>query len=319
MRRALVIGIDGYLKSPLNGCVNDAEAMEELLAHNEDGSPNFSCRKIISPVASGIAVTRGIIKDHVTELFSHEADVALLHFSGHGTVNNLGGYLVTTDAAKYDEGLSMVDVLTLANGSKAREVVIILDCCHSGALGSLPAIDNDKAILREGVSVLTASRSSQLSQETPNDRGLFTSHVCSALKGGAADVIGNVTVASVYAYVDQVLGAWEQRPLFKSHVSRLIPLRRCKPEVPLELLRLLPQYFTAATTEFQLDPSFEPLADPKHSENETIFGHLQKFRAARLLAPVGEEHMYFAAMNSKTCKLTELGAFYWMLANEGKI
>lgn len=319
MRKALVIGIDGYPWSPLGGCVNDAQAMEALLARNDDGSLNFTCRMLTASINSGMEIGRCLLKDQITELFSHEADVALLHFSGHGAVSNLGGYLVTTDSRKYDEGVSMVDVLTLANASKAHEIVIILDCCHSGAFGSLPAVDIEKALLREGVSVLTASKSSQCSEETSDGRGLFTSHICSALKGGAADVIGNVTVAGVYAYVDQVLGPWEQRPLFKSHVSHLIPLRKCKPEVPMDLLRLLPRYFPSSEAEFQLDSSFEPDAQPKHKENETIFAHLQKFRAARLLVPVGEEHMYFAAINGKTCKLTELGMFYWRLAKDDKI
>jgi hypothetical protein len=254
----------------------------------------------------------------MTELFAHEAEVALLYFSGHGTENNLDGYLVTPDAKQYREGVSMTEVLTLANKSRAHEVVIILDCCQSGAFGNPPVVDNLKALIREGVSVLTASRSTQVSVEI-NGQGLFTSLLCEALTGGAADVIGNVNVASVYAYVDQMLGPWDQRPLFKSHVSKLIPLRKCKPEVDLQVLRLLPEYFPTPDYEFPLDPSFEPDAKPKHEGHERIFGHLQRYRDARLLVPIGEAHLYFAAMNGKACRLTNLGYFYWRLANEGKI
>ncbi len=61
---------------------------------------------------------------------------------GHETINNLGGYLVTQDVKRYDEGVAMRDVLMLANMAKIREMVIILDCCHSGSLGSIPEIDN---------------------------------------------------------------------------------------------------------------------------------------------------------------------------------
>jgi len=35
-----------------------------------------------------------------------------------------------------------------------------------------------------------------------------------------------------------------------------------------------------------------------------------------LVVPVGAEHMYFAAMESKYCKLTALGYHYWHLAKE---
>lgn len=314
MRRALIVGIDDYPFAPLAGCVNDAHAIRDLLAKNDDGSPNFDCKTLTAPDES---ITRSLLRERLERLFADEADVALFYFSGHGTINNLGGYLVTPDADRYDEGVAMRDIIGLADRSKAREVVLILDCCHSGALGDLPEVDN-KVFLRQGISVLTGSRASQVTLEVDGS-GLFTSLVCDALGGGASDVIGNVTVANIYAYVDQVLGPWDQRPLFKSHVSNLIPLRQCKPQVELELLRLLPKYFPTADAEFALDPSFEPDAEPKNEENQMIFGHLQKFRAARLLVPVGEDHMYFAAMNRKSCRLTELGRFYWRLANGGRL
>jgi hypothetical protein len=172
--------------------------------------------------------------------------------------------------------------------------------------------------LREGVSVLTGSRASQPSIEEDGG-GIFTSLICDALNGGASDVLGSVTVAAVYAHADQALGAWEQRPLFKSHVSRFVPLRENTPEVDPALLRMLPEYFPSPHDEFQLDPSFEPDAEPKNAENEKAFGCLQKLRAARLITLVGEEHMYYAAMNSKPCKLTPLGQFYWRLANGDKL
>jgi len=312
---ALLVGLDDYPDSPLAGCVNDASRMAELLARHYDDDPNFECRILIS---SGSFVSRAVLKQAVDELFKRPAEVALLFFSGHGTANNLGGYLVTPDAKRYDEGVSMADVLTMANNSPARERIIILDCCHSGAFGQLPAINNDSALLREGVSVLSASRASESAMEKSGS-GVFTSLVIEALSGGAADVCGKVTVASVYAYVDQALGGWDQRPLFKSHVSKLVSLRTCAPAVDVQILRMLPRYFKSPSDEYPLDPSYEPDAEPKNAEHERVFGHLQKLRAARLVVPVGEEHMYFAAMNSKSCKLTALGAYYWHLANSGKL
>jgi uncharacterized caspase-like protein len=113
------------------------------------------------------------------------ADAALLHFSGHGTINNLDGYLVTQDAKKYDDGVAMSDFLKLANDSKVAEVVLLLDCCFSGNLGNVPAVDNSKSLLREGVSILTAGRGDQPSVETGGG-GVFTSLVVDALEGGCA-------------------------------------------------------------------------------------------------------------------------------------
>jgi hypothetical protein len=315
MRRALIVGIDEYDSAPLAGCVNDATAMATTLSRHENNDPNFDCKLL---TAGPERVTRSSLRASIGELFAHPADVALFYFSGHGTVNNLGGFLVTQDARRYDEGVAMRDVLALANSSSVKEIVIVLDCCHSGSLGAVPGIENDHAVLREGVSVLTASGATQASVEV-GGRGVFTSLVCEALGGGAADVIGRVTVASVYAFVDQALGPWDQRPLFKSHVSRLIPLRMCQSGVAVEVLRQLPRYFPTADFELRLDPSYEPDADPRGHPNESVFADLQKLRAAHLVVPVGEEHMYFAAMNNKTCRLTALGRHYWQLAQSGRL
>lgn len=315
MRRALIIGIDNYPSAPLAGCVNDALAIRKLLSNHEDGSPNFECRLITAPSDEA---TRPEIYSQIEELFAHEADLAFFYFSGHGTENNLGGYLVTTDSSRYEEGIPMRDILLMANKSRVREIVIMLDCCHSGAFGNVPEIDNESALLREGVSILTASRSNQSAVESGR-AGVFTSLVCGALDGGAADILGNVTVVSLYSYVDQALGPWSQRPLLKSHVSRLTTLRKCSPAIPIETIRRLPEWFPAPDHEFALDPSYEPDAEPHDEEHESIFRELQACRSVKLVEPVGAEHMYYAAMNNCSCRLTRLGQYYWRLANEGRI
>jgi hypothetical protein len=46
---------------------------------------------------------------------------------------------------------------------------------------------------------------------------------------------------------------------------------------------------------------------------------LQKLEGIGLVVPVGEEHMYYAAMNSKSCELTAVGKQYWKLVKEGRI
>jgi len=122
MRRALVVGIDDYPDSPLSGCVNDAIKIAEVLRKNYDDSQNFECKSLVSSDGN---ITKAQLKKNIHELLEHEADVALLFFAGHGTVNNLGGYLVTPDATQYDEGVSMQDVLSMAN----RSGVLRWPCC----------------------------------------------------------------------------------------------------------------------------------------------------------------------------------------------
>src|SRR5688572_10988062 len=123
MRRALCVGIDNYPSGSLRGCVSDAERLAALLSKHQNGTPNFECKKLVAPNGGALdTITRAKLKQAVEQLFKDKAEVALLHFSGHGTENNLGGYLVTQDAKTYDEGLAMVDVLAMANASRADEV-----------------------------------------------------------------------------------------------------------------------------------------------------------------------------------------------------
>ena len=49
------------------------------------------------------------------------------------------------------------------------------------------------------------------------------------------------------------------------------------------------------------------------------FKLLQKLQSIGFVKPIDEEFMYFAAMHSTGCKLTELGKYYWRLVNEGRI
>lgn len=319
MRRALCVGIDEYSVGSLQGCVSDAERVSRILATNYDRSPNFDCRVLVAPVGGPKSfITRALLREAIEKLFKDKTDVALLHFSGHGTVNNLDGYLVTQDARKYDEGVAMGDILKWANDSRAAEVIIFLDCCFSGALGNPPAIDNAKALLREGVSILTASRGDQPSVEAGGG-GLFTSLVVDALDGGAADVLGAVTSPSVYAYVEAALGAWDQRPLFKSHVSQLVALRHCAAPVDRNILRKLPTLFPLPAEDFALDPSYEPTspsADPSRTE---VFSDLQALSRVHLVVPCSAAHMYDAAMHSDACRLTPSGLYYWRLAMNKRI
>jgi hypothetical protein len=253
--------------------------------------------------------------------------MGLLYFAGHGYVNELGGFLVTPDHKRYDEGIDMNYILNLANSSEMRNKVIILDCCKSGSF-AIPAENGSVTHIKTGISILTSSREDEPSKEI-NGHGVFTNLLIEGLKGGAADVRGHISPGGLYAYIDQALGAHEQRPVFKTNVTEFVELRSIIPQVSLSTLRKLAEYFHNPLDGFQLDPSFEDTNsnDVEHKviepyanqENVLIFKDLQKLEGVGLIIPVGEEHMYYAAMHSKTCKLTSLGLHYWRLVNEGRI
>lgn len=312
MRRALLVGINDYPTCALAESENDVRKLDLALSSNDDGSPNFTCRSIVS---SKELITRSRLKQLIEELFASPADAALFYFSGHGTEENSSGVLVTTDCTPKEAGVSMEYLLSMAaDGTKRiNEIFIVLDCCHSG-YGGRSWIVSGGDVIPKGVSILTASAEKELAYE-----GVFTSLIYDALMGGAADILGKVTAARIYSYLDQTLGAWEQRPHFKANLSKLEPLRHCAPAVALETLRQLTEIFPSADYELMLSPEYEPMEQPSDPVKEAVFANLQKYRAARLVVPIGEDHLYFAAKNSKSCKLTPLGRFYWSLVDREKM
>ena len=165
---------------------------------------------------------------------------------------------------------------------------------------------------------MTASRDSESAMEI-NGSGVFTSLVVDALKGGAADLRGNITPGSIYAYVDEALGAWDQRPIFKTNITRFTSLRTIIPKVPSTTLRKITEYFCSPGDEYHLDPSYEFTDNSAIEKNVDILRTLQNFESVGLVVPVDEEHMYYAAMHSKSCRLTALGYQYWRLVHERKI
>lgn len=314
MKRALLVGVDDYANfKPLGGCVNDVHAIEPLLARNEDGTVNFDCQVRIAANAN----TRDLLLHDLQALLGPGADVALLYFAGHGASEGNDVAVCTHDGTGMTPGVSLSQILGLVQSSPVREVIIVLDCCFSGAAGGGPQLGPDLAVLRNGVTILAASRSDQTSAETAAGRGLFSTYLCGGLEGGAADVTGKVTMAGLYAYLDESFGPWDQRPVLRANVDRLHELRRCSAAVPLEHLQRLPELFVTPDYEMPLDPSYEPEAEPVHPEHESDFALLQACRAAKLVEPVDAEHMYFAAMKNKACRLTPLGRHYRAMVEQG--
>lgn len=317
-RGALLVGIDGYAEQPLRGCVKDANRMAELLDRHENGDPNFET--IIRTVRkdSGGKLTTSDLEKAIKTVFHGASDTALFYFSGHGIMTPGGAYLQTTDSAEGNPGIAMDWIINIANNARAAQKIIIMDCCHSGGLGNAPGAGRNISNISEGVTVLTASREDEPALEI-GEGGVFTGLVVDALAGGAADVLGNISTSSVYSYVDEALGAFDQRPLYKTNLSRSTSLRKCKPRVAIEILRKIPQYFPKMDAEHKLTPAYEPDEDPKNLELEEIFAHLQKLNRVGLVEPVEADHMYYAAIENKSCQLTPRGQQYWRLAVKGKI
>lgn len=318
MRKALVIGIDYYAAgNSLKGCVNDAHRVAAMLEAHSDESPNFDVRLVTSS-SERDEINFRTLKDLISELFKSEDDIALLYFAGHGYVEATGGYICGSDSRRGDEGLSLIDIMSLAGQSKAKNRIVILDSCHSGAAGANPLRPGVSEVT-SGMTVLTASRADEGAVEI-NGGGIFTDLLIDALGGAAANLVGEITPGSVYAHIDQSLGSWGQRPVFKTNVSGFVSLRKVRPPIDVEVLRGLPKLFPEHGFQLQLDPSFEPdlpsqgINPTANPENTKIFYQLQKLNRVNLLIPNSQPHMYHAAVNSDTVRLTALGEHYRRLA-----
>lgn len=296
MRKALVIGIDYYEHvSPLSGCVNDAHSVKGMLERHSDGSVNFGVR-LLAGTGPSESVSRDVLREAITSLFVDDSEVALLYFAGHGFVDETGGFLCASECRSGHDGLSLHDVTTFAINSKAKNKIIVLDSCHSGVVGDKP-VTQKIAEIKEGMTILTASTAEQYAMEVEGGgAGVFTNLFLDALGGSAANLVGEITPGAVYAHIDQSLGPWSQRPVFKTNVKTFVSLRRVQPQLPLADLQRIAELFPEPGYEFRLDPTYEPERScdgyasipPPNPANTAVFRILQKYNRVNLLVPNNE-------------------------------
>lgn len=329
MKRALLVGIDEYpTLNSLAGCVADATALNELLANHADGSPNWRTELITSNSCPDV-ISRERLREALTGLFATARDADLLFFfAGHGAKTPWGADLVTQDATQHSMGVSMNDLVTLANDSPARSVTILLDCCFSGDTGNTPGLQSagvaedfrlSKAVVRENVTILAASRGTEASKEV-GGHGAFTRILLDGLDGGATDHRGNVTALSLYGYLSPAFDAWEQRPVLKTYLTEPVVLRVGPPWLDSDLLRQLPDHFPTENHRLQLTPAHEGDGRPLSSSDvgtteQQEFDYVGRLRNANLVAADGRRDHYWVAMENGHVYLTGLGRYFWRLAN----
>lgn len=328
MKRALAIGIDHYpTVGDLDGCVADAEAIAGVLRVHADGSPNFRVEELTS-ASSQDSISRARLREALESLFRNAQDTDLfMFFAGHGGQTPWGAELVTQDATPSSMGVSMNDLITLANACPARSVTLVLDCCFSGDVGNLAGIQGaavaepfrlGTAVLRENVTILAASRSTQASDESEG-HGAFTRVLMDGLAGGATDHLGNITALSLFGYVSPAFDAWQQRPVIKTHMTEPLVLRVGPPWLESSLLRDLPHHFSTVDARVRLSPAHEgegrPLSpeDPGTLEQQQ-FDYLGRLRNANLVTTDEGRAHYWVAMEGGDVYLTSLGRYFWRLA-----
>ena len=228
---------------------------------------NFANPRLMVGSGGSSVVRKAKLKEAARELFAGDSDIALFYFAGHGYIEDTGGFLCAADCETGDDGLSLHELMAMASASRAKNKVIVLDSCHSGIAGNRSG-EPQTAEIKLGMTVLTASTAEQYAMEVDGGgAGVFTTLLVDALSGAAANLMGEVTPGSIYAHIDQSLGPWAQRPVFKTNVKTFVSLRKAEPPIALADLQALTAHFPRASYNFPLDPSYEP---ERSEEQRTI-------------------------------------------------
>jgi uncharacterized caspase-like protein len=196
-RVAFLIGNQNFLPDselpPLHGPLNDIAALAEILGDPQRGA--FDIRRF--PDAAS-----GEIKAAIEEELAGagRGDLVLIHYAGHGKLDRAGNLcLATADTrarALHATSIPARHVRDLVANSDCDSVVLLLDCCFSGA--ATQDLRGDVASqLRSlqdasGFYILSASSEIQTAGEVETTRdgqmmGRFTAAIVEGLADGRAD------------------------------------------------------------------------------------------------------------------------------------
>ncbi len=228
IKKAIVVGIDSYNSMPaLDGCVNDVLAVQSQLESTGD----FRVAKLLNEEA-----TRSAIQEKIKWVLT-EADVSLIYFAGHGIKSDFSTNLVSWDGDQ-ETGVEVDSIQRIIAklASSDQTVIVILDCCHSGALPINTLTDarllhgSDLPSVRGRGRVLIAActdeqKASEMMDENGLARGRFSYHLVKALEGYAANDSGVVTLMAAYDYVaQQFIGVANQAPVIRGDLEGSIEL-----------------------------------------------------------------------------------------------
>jgi hypothetical protein len=228
-RYALVIGIQKYGKSgfgDLEKPAEDAEAIARILEQHGDFvevkrlPARWNEERQSYEVIEAQLLSRDLdraITDFFDQVGSNEA---FIYFSGHGAqVTKMGrkkGYLVTSDCTADTveaAGIALADLNSLILEASFSSLLVLLDCCHAGALLEKSQVAGALTAFNAGdrnYFLATACRSYEKAYEG-KEHSLFTSAVIKALQSPGAD--GRVRTALLNQVIDEEMRGSGQEPV----------------------------------------------------------------------------------------------------------
>lgn len=222
------IGIDRHADPEirdLNGAARDAKALWALFSDSVDG---LDAALLIDGEAGLDAVRRTLDE---TLGAAGEDDVVLLGFAGHGTTNHR---LVMADSTRdniQDSTLDMGELAARFRSTRARAVIMLLDCCFSGGaaarvldvgFGTREVGQPLAEIAGKGRILYAASAPDEEALEDTRDRhGLFTKAIIETLTGSPQGINVMALVESVTRAVSAsaVRFGSVQTPVIFGHVE----------------------------------------------------------------------------------------------------
>ncbi|MEH2398862.1 caspase, EACC1-associated type [Nostoc sp.] len=204
---ALLIGVSEYEAglNPLPSAVKDVEGMRRVLVNPEMGDfAEADVTVLKNP-------QRQEMEDAIYNLYANREkdDLLLFYFSGHGVKVESGEFFFSTRRTSKNQGkliptsaVSATNVHSWMKDSKSKRLVLILDCCFSGAFAKgLTAkdggiIDLQQYLGGEGTAILAASTSMQYAWESDNlELSIYTHYLVEGIEKGAADIDGDGLIA----------------------------------------------------------------------------------------------------------------------------
>lgn len=247
-RWAVLIGINDYHESlgQLKYSVNDCRRMAEVLTTGEDAIPADHVLVLADDEPDERRPTYANIHSWLASWLAQpdEDDTVLVFFAGHGRYEDGKCYLVPGDATLqtiHVTGISVPYIQELLDRCKARQKVLILDACHSGAgrdVAPMAAPMMETLSVGKGIYTLTSCDVDELSHEWDEKKqGVFSYYLAEALSGACPpDGLGRVTAEGVYDWVYQRVQQWasgsrcSQNPKRMSNASGAIMLRQADPD-----------------------------------------------------------------------------------------
>lgn len=212
-RFAIIIGCNNYPNDPeqfstLRSAENDAKGVRDILVDK----CNFNNENIKLFTSEAHWEILREINMRLKQVQSN--DFVLIYFSGHGKLDeeNIVHLAVSnTEVRALDAtSLPVSSIKYYIDKSSTNRVVLILDCCYSGALGRLFSKGSVDDALRvaakegKGKYMLTASTGIQVAHEKEGEEySNFTKYFIEGLQTGNADLDndGKITVDELYTYV----------------------------------------------------------------------------------------------------------------------